>query len=64
MSARDLIVSEFGSRGNRLDTLSNQQWENLLVNLADHRLLLEALHERTIKIESMIENHQNPNNPV
>ena len=59
-----VAASEVAEIQNRLDTLSNQQWDNLLVNLADHRLLLEALHERTIKIESMIENNQNPNNPV
>lgn len=49
---------------NRLDTLSNQQWENLLANLAEHRVLLEALHERTNTIEALIENTQNPGNPV
>ena len=75
-ASRDRIASELDFEVNRvaakeveniqsrLDTLSNQQWDNLLTNLAEHRMLLEALHERTNKIESLIENKRNPDNPV
>lgn len=75
-SARDRIASELDFEVNRvaakeveaiqhrLDTLSTQQWENLLANLAEHKILLEALHERTNHIENLISEDRNPGNPV
>ena len=55
--ARDRIVSEFGSKGNRLDRLFSQYREYLLANLTRRRLLQDSLQALTNRVEA-------PDNPV